>query len=157
LQLEVLAMVSTIFVDTGAFYALADKGESTHALARATLGKLERASHALLTTTDIVDEIVTLTRYRLGHRAAVTLGERLLESTWCTIAEVSDETRILAWQIFVRHGDQRFSLTDCTSFATMRERHLKQAFTFDCNDFQAAGFDTVPEPQTPARARSRKS
>jgi len=147
--------VSTIFVDTGAFYALADEGESTHVLARATLEQLERAGYGLLTTTDVLDEIVTLVRYRLGHAAAAALGDRLLASSWCRLIAVSDEIRSAAWEIFVKYDDQQFALTDCTSFATMRARHLNEAFTFDRVDFVAAGFRTIPETAGAARGRRR--
>jgi predicted nucleic acid-binding protein len=147
--------VSTIFVDTSAFYALADAGESTHAVARATLTELERAGHDLLTTTDILDEIVTLVRYRLGHAAASALGEKLFASNWCRLGAVTDEIRSAAWEIFLKYDDQRFSLTDCTSFATMRVRHLSEAFTFDRADYIAAGFRTIPE-RTAARTRRRR-
>jgi uncharacterized protein len=145
--------VSPVFVDTSAVYALADKGESTHRLAKRTLAELERRERALLTTTDVVDEIVTLVRYRLGHRAAVKLGEKLWASRWCTIVDVSDEIRILAWQIFVRFEGQQFSLTDCTSFAAMQARRLGEAFTFDRTDFVVAGFEVVPDVDLTARRR----
>jgi predicted nucleic acid-binding protein len=148
--------VSAVFVDTGAFYALSDAGESTHALARATLAKLEKAGTALLTTTDIVDEVVTLVRYRLGHAPAVTLGGRLLASSWCRVVDVTDEIRSAAWQLFVQYEDQSFSLTDCTSFATMRAMGISEAFAFDHTDFLAAGFSVMPESMEPARRRTRR-
>jgi uncharacterized protein len=150
--------VSSVFIDTGAFYALADSGESAHALAKATLVELEKKQIALVTTTDVVDEIVTLVRFRLGHAAAVTLGDRLLASGWCRVVEVTDEVRNAAWQIFVQYEDQSFSFTDCTSFATMRTMELAEAFTFDRTDFLAAGFSVIPRraEATPRQTRRRR-
>jgi predicted nucleic acid-binding protein len=150
--------VNSVFIDTGALYALADAGESTHALAKTTLEELEKRQTALVTTTDVVDEIVTLVRYRLGHAAAVTLGNRLLASSWCRIVEVTDEIRNAAWQIFVQYADQSFSLTDCTSFATMRTMEIAEAFAFDRTDFLAAGFSVIPGPPgaTPRKNRRRR-
>jgi uncharacterized protein len=132
------------FVDTSAFYALADRRDSNHRRARATLKTLSRGTGSLLTTTEIFDETVTLARYRLGHEAAVTIGRGILESTWCRLVEVPRETRQAAWEIFVRYADQSFSFTDCTSFATMRAMNLTEAFTFDRADFGAAGFVVRP-------------
>jgi hypothetical protein len=137
--------MTDLFVDTSAFYALADKEDTNHRRARAFLTTLQRKGQALVTTTDVFDETVTLVRYRLGHPAAVTLGGKLLESRWCRIVEVMDETRRGAWDIFVRCADQTFSFTDCTSFATMHSMHLPVAFTFDRRDFAAAGFVARPD------------
>jgi len=140
--------VTPIFVDTGAFYALADSGESTHRTARATLAQLEAEQRPLITTTDIVDEIVTLVRYRLGHAPALTLGERLLASSWCRVVEISSALRAAAWDIFTKYSDQPYSLTDCTSFAVMRAHEIGDAFAFDVTDFVAAGFNVLPVPET---------
>jgi predicted nucleic acid-binding protein len=134
----------TTFVDTSAFYALADKGDTNHRRAGAALKALSRGGASLLTTTEIFDQTVTLVRYRLGHQAAVKVGQGLLGSSWCRLVDVSRETRQAAWEIFVRYADQSFSFTDCTSFAIMRAMNLTEAFTFDRADFAAAGFVVRP-------------
>jgi uncharacterized protein len=136
--------MTDLFVDTSAFYALADRKDSNHRRARAFLAALQRKGQSLLTTTDVFDESVTLVRYRLGHQAAVTLGDKLSASKWCRVLEVRDDLRRSAWDIFVRYTDQTFSFTDCTSFATMRSMRLSDAFTFDRRDFAAAGFVALP-------------
>jgi uncharacterized protein len=41
------------------------------------------------------------------------------------------------------HRDKKWSLTDCSSFALMKELGIKEAFTFDKN-FLEAGFRAVP-------------
>jgi predicted nucleic acid-binding protein len=136
--------VTPVFVDTSAFYALADRRDGNHSVARRTLTSLARRNRDLLTSTYVVDETITLVRYRLGHRQAVALGERLMESDWCRTIDVSEDLRVAAWDIFVRHGDQSFSFTDCTSFAAMKAMGLDESFTFDRRDFAAAGFLTLP-------------
>ena len=60
------------------------------------------------------------------------------------LIDVSEDVRHLAWELFVRYADQMYSFTDCTSFALMRTMHVQEAFTFDRNDFTAAGFTPVP-------------
>jgi predicted nucleic acid-binding protein len=130
----------TAFVDTSAFYALADRGDVNHRRARAALAALSRSGWQLVTTTDVFDETATLVRYRLGHRAAVKVGAGLLASSWCRVVEISRDARQAAWETFVRCEDQSFSFTDCTSFATMTAMGLTEAFTFDRRDFAAAGF-----------------
>jgi predicted nucleic acid-binding protein len=128
------------FVDTSAFYALTDKSDANHRRARSMLARLSRRREELLTSGDVLDETVTLVRYRLGHPAAVKLGTSLMQSSWCRLVDVTRETRLAAWDIFLRYSDQSFSLTDCTSFALMRSMSISDAFTFDHRDFAAAGF-----------------
>jgi predicted nucleic acid-binding protein len=137
--------MTDLFVDTSAFYALADKKDTNHRRARTFLASLQRAGRPLLTTTDVFDETVTLARYRIGHPAAVILGDRLADSKWCRVVDVGDDTRRSAWEIFVRYADQTFSFADCTSFATMRSMRLTEAFTFDRRDVAAAGFLVRPD------------
>jgi uncharacterized protein len=132
------------FVDTSAFYALADKGDVNHRRASSTLKTLSRNRTPLVTTSEVFAETITLARYRIGHLAAVKVGEKLLASSWCRIVDVSEQIRQAGWQIFVQYDDQSFSFTDCTSFAVMRGMAISEAFTFDRRDFAAAGFTVLP-------------
>ena len=136
--------MNDVFLDTSAFYALADSGDLNHPRARAYLKVLSRSGGGLLTSTDVLDETITMVRFHLGHVAAVKIGEKLMASTWCRVIEVQQDTRDAAWALFVRYADQRFSFTDCTSFALMRAMRLSEAFTFDRRDFSAAGL--IPRP-----------
>jgi predicted nucleic acid-binding protein len=134
-----------LFVDTSAFYALADRADRNHPRARKFLSSLPRTGGRLLTSTDVFDETVTLLRHRLGHGSAVTFGQALMGSKWCRVVDVMAEVRKSAWDVLVRYADQWFSFTDCTSFATMRSMHVEEAFTFDRRDFKAAGFTVCPD------------
>jgi predicted nucleic acid-binding protein len=136
--------LKSILIDSSAFYALADRRDTNHAAARKALSAFAHARRDLLTTSYVIDETITLVRFRLGHASAVKMGERLMASSWCRTVEISDELRRSAWDIFVLHDDQSFSYTDCTSFAVMRAMGLTDAFTFDRRDFAAAGFAALP-------------
>ena len=134
------------FVDTSAIVALVDKSDRHHAAAKKALEQLGEGHVPLVTSTDVVDEVITLTRRRLGHNIAVSTGEALLRSRWCRLLDVDSATREVAWSIFVRYSDQVLSFTDCTSFALMRTLGVSDAFTFDRTDFSAAGFVVLPAP-----------
>jgi uncharacterized protein len=136
--------MSDLFVATSAFYALVDKKDRNHKRATAFLETWPRQRRALVTSTDVFDETVTLLRYHVGHGVAVAFGEKLVASRWCRVVEVTEPIRRSAWDIFVRYADQSFSLTDCSSFALMRSMQLADAFTFDRRDFAAAGFVARP-------------
>jgi len=54
-----------IFVDTSAWYALLDKTDSFHASATTSYKSI---THPLVTTNYVADEIITLTKNRLGYK-----------------------------------------------------------------------------------------
>jgi predicted nucleic acid-binding protein len=132
-----------VFVDTGALAALGHRQDQHHVEARQALEALGRRKRPLLTSTYVLDELYTLLRFRWDHRTAVAYGERLARSRWLRVLDVTDGTRLAAWQIFVRYDDQAFSFTDCTSFALMHELGLRDAFAFE-RHFEAAGFARLP-------------
>ena len=124
-------------VDTGAWYALADRRDPDHEDVALCLH--ERAGR-LLTTNFVFDESVTLIRYRLGSGA---FGERLLSGGAARMVAVTrrDETR--AWEIFTRYRDKSFSYTDCTSFAVMQRLGIETAVAID-DDFRSFGLACLP-------------
>lgn len=135
-----------LFVDTSALVALTAKKDRNHGSSRRFLKSLAKERRPLVTSTDVVDEVVTLLRMRLGHRVAVQVGDALFDSKWCQLLEIDTAHRERAWNLFKRFDDQTFSLTDCTSFAIMRSLGIEEAFTFDRRDFAAAGFVPRPAP-----------
>jgi len=100
--------VSPVFVDTGAFAALADRNDRHHRDGKRLLRRLGREGRPLVTSTYVVDELLTLVACG-GHAAAVRIGERLMQTRWCRIVEIGDDTREAAWQLFVRYHDHVFS------------------------------------------------
>ena len=136
--------MTPIFIDTSAFAALAHRRDKHHAAAKRFLKNVARSRGPLVTSTYVLDELFTLLRVRWDHATAVNAGEQLARTRWCRVIDVDGETRVAAWQIFVRYSDQVFSFTDCTSFALMHAMDLTEAFTFDRGDFAAAGFTALP-------------
>lgn len=61
-----------IFVDTSAFFALADRADEEHESARALYGALLAANSALTTHSYVVVETAALVQRRLSARAART-------------------------------------------------------------------------------------
>src|SRR5439155_24449507 len=98
----------------------------------------------LLVSTDyVMDETLTLIRFRLGLEAAEAWWEQVEGSTrlsWEWIDPLRAE-KARTWMF--RWRDKEFSFTDCTSFVVMKERKLKAALTSD-KHFAQAGFDAVP-------------
>lgn len=108
-----------IFVDMSAWIALVDESDRHHREAKAYYEQQIRQMGVDLITSDyIIDETLTLIRF----------GQK----TWQE-----------AVALFFRYADQRFSFTDCTSFALLSQEPVDAVFSFD-RDFVVAGFLTEP-------------
>ena len=118
------------FVDTSAWYALADKRDQHHREAVEILGRLRE--NCLLVTTDyVIDETVTIIRFRLSHSASVDFLDRIHRSKSVKVVFTSREMFQQAEEIFRRYSDKHWSMTDCVSFAVMNKLRLSDAFAFD--------------------------
>jgi predicted nucleic acid-binding protein len=132
-----------LFADTGAWCALYDRSDVHHARALAFLQELARQKAQLITSDYVLDETLTLLRFRAGHKEATEFGKWVLQSPLVKVINIGEKIWQAAWEIFVRYDDKDFSFTDCTSFAIMRQLGLINAFAFDHN-FEQAGFVMLP-------------
>jgi predicted nucleic acid-binding protein len=129
-----------IFVDTGAWYALVDSDDADHTTAAAFLAA---NTIPLITTNFVLSETITLIRYRIGHGAARSFGQKLKESSFSRVVAVTPADEERAWEIFCKYSDQDFSFVDCTSFAVIERMKLSAAFAFD-RHFSVMKFAVVP-------------
>ena len=129
--------MSTVFVDTSAFYALLDAADDHHARAREALRELRAREAALVTSSYVLHETVALLQARLGldavrgfHRGLAPL----LRVVW-----IDESFHELGMASLVTSG-RGVSLTDWTSFEVMRAHGIRHALAFD-EDFAAEGFE----------------
>ncbi|HKV83820.1 MAG TPA: PIN domain-containing protein, partial [Ktedonobacterales bacterium] len=107
-----------MFVDTSAYYALADARDNNHAVALTTAQQINREGNTLLTSNFVVAETHTLLLNRLGRDITERMLDRLYASaTQIVRAYERDETR--AREIIHQRHDRKFSLVDAISFASM--------------------------------------
>jgi len=130
-----------IFVDTGAWYALLDKSDANH---NAAVKLKDSLVHPLVTSNYIVDEVITLSRNRLGYEVAVEIGQKLWDESIANLIRVIPQDEKKAWEIFVTYHDKTFSFTDCTSFALMERIGITEAFAFDEHFTQYGRFIVLP-------------
>jgi predicted nucleic acid-binding protein len=119
-----------VFLDTGAFLALADEDDDYHSVAKSVHTQLLVAHAQLLTSNFVLAETYTLIRFKVGHRAGVEFIKRF-DSTGIKILRVTEAIEQAARAIFIRYDDKEFSFVDCTSFALIDHHRLDQAFAFD--------------------------
>ena len=78
-----------LFVDTSAWFASVNRADPDHErVANALRGFRGR----LLTSNFIFDETVTLCFYRLGHEAAISIGETLRQSAHVELIRSEEHT-----------------------------------------------------------------
>jgi predicted nucleic acid-binding protein len=141
-----------VFVDTSAFIGFFVADDQNHEEARLTFDELQGGRRTLLTSTDVLDEVVTFLRRRAGYRPSVEAGEAILDPASFRLVEVDESLRGAAWGIFKASAWPGLSLTDCSSSAIMKDRRIGVAFTFD-DDFRRLGHRTLPGPRSLLRPR----
>jgi uncharacterized protein len=136
-----------VFLDTGAFLALADEDDKYHSAATSFYTELLQAKAQLLTSNFVLCETYSLIRFKVGHRAAV---EFMKSFAGIKILRVSEAIEQTAKIIFIRYDDKDFSFVDCTSFALIDYHRLDLAFAFDTH-FRQYRFKrrvvVLPEPE----------
>jgi uncharacterized protein len=134
---------NTVFVDTGAWFALSDKSDQHHSEAVDIYPELVRKCR-LLTTNLVVAETYILIRKSMGHTPAVIFLESIAASPRITKVYSNSVSENAAEDILRKYQDQDFSYTDAVSFAMMNQHKITTAFSFD-QHFATAGFIMLPQ------------
>jgi predicted nucleic acid-binding protein len=125
-----------IFFDTSAIYALADRGDGNHRLARARFAAALETGESFGIHNYVVVESLALLQHRLGIDAALRFARDAsrFECEWVDHALHEEAVERLA-----RERRRRVSLVDQVSFLVMRRLGIEVAFAFDPH-FEDAGF-----------------
>jgi len=134
---------NTLFVDTGAWFALADKSDQYHIKAVKIYPELLSSYNNLKTTNLVIAETYTLIRRALGHQAAITFLENIAASPRVIKVYSDNILEEKAEKMLRKYQDQNFSYTDAVSFAVMKQYVIQKAFSFD-QHFVTAGFTKIP-------------
>ena len=147
--------MNALFVDTAGWMACADGADAAHAKCCAVRDRALEAGQALVTTDFVVDETLTLIRFRLGVGAAEKWWQQIDGSQRVRWERIDSARFERAHELFFKYRDKGFSFTDCTSFATMRDIRVTHALTTD-RHFRQAGFQIVPAIRVRALAESER-
>jgi predicted nucleic acid-binding protein len=131
-----------VFVDTGAWIALAVVCDSLHPRARGIWIMLSEAGARLVVSFPVVLETYTYLQRKvsqdLAERWLQSLDSvRFLERVECTHADLKTAIKYLS-----RPDFHKLSMVDATSFVLMKKHKLRVAFAFDTH-FATAGFRLV--------------
>ncbi|MEK6680789.1 MAG: type II toxin-antitoxin system VapC family toxin [Nitrospirota bacterium] len=134
----------SIFVDTSAWLAIADKDDAHHRKAAFIFPSLLKNYRSLITSNLVIAEAYILILNELGHKAAIDFLERLKASPRILKIYSTEEIEASAEKILIKYNDQDFSYADSVSFGIMRKEKIRKAFCFD-KHFLTAGFECIPK------------
>lgn len=131
-----------VFVDSGAWIALALSRDPLHAQAREQWELLQGAAAKLHTSVPVVIETFTFLERNASRDVALAWKSSITAPG--TVKILPCELRDLeqSWEFFRRTDLHKLSAVDATSFAIMRRARIRLAFTFD-HHFSVAGFRFV--------------
>lgn len=118
-----------LFIDTSAFYALADMDDFNHNKAVAAYREVID-SFTMVTSVYILAECWFLFDSRLGRDKALDFWDFVLSGV-LELLTVEPADLHKARRIIEDYSDQNFSLVDATSFALIEREEISTAFTFD--------------------------
>jgi predicted nucleic acid-binding protein len=131
-----------VFVDTGAWIALAISADPLFPRAEEAWAELERKGTRLYTSLPVVIETFTFLERNAARDVALAWKDALSRIPLLKILECSTRDLGQAWAYFERRDLHKLSAVDATSFVLMTKHKLRRAFAFD-HHFAKAGFQLV--------------
>jgi uncharacterized protein len=131
-----------VFVDSGAWIALALSRDPLHARAREQWDLLHGAGAKLHTSVPVVIETFTFLDRNANRDVALTWKDALYKAGTVKIlpCELRDLER--SWEYFRGPDLHKLSAVDATSFAIMKRARIRLAYSFDYH-FAVVGFRLV--------------
>jgi predicted nucleic acid-binding protein len=134
--------VPEIFADSFYWIALANPADASHQTA---LGFSRTISDPLLVTTDEV--LIEFLNYfsATGERKRRVVGrmvEETMNNSRIIVLPQTRESLLSGLALYEARSDKAYSLTDCISMNTMRERNITEALTHD-QHFAREGFTVL--------------
>jgi uncharacterized protein len=131
-----------VFVDTGAWIALALVQDSMHARAREIWTMLLEAGARPFVSVPVLLETFTFLQRKVSQDVATRWWDGLDEVKFLERIECEPSELKGAMKFFARRDLHKLSLVDATSFVLMKKHKLRAAFAFDIH-FSTAGFRLV--------------
>jgi uncharacterized protein len=131
-----------VFVDSGAWIALALSRDPLHASAREQWDLLHGAGARLHTSVPVISETFTFLDRNANRDVALAWKDAVHKPGTAKILPCELRDLEQSWDYFRRPDLHKLSAIDATSFAIMKRARIRLAYTFD-HHFAAAGFRLV--------------
>jgi predicted nucleic acid-binding protein len=132
----------TVFVDSGAWIALALSRDPLHEQAREQWDLLRGAGAKLHTSVPVVIETFTFLDRNASREVALAWKEAVYKPGTAKILPCELRDLELSWAFFRRADLRKLSAVDATSFVIMKRARIRLAYTFD-HHFAVVGFRLV--------------
>jgi predicted nucleic acid-binding protein len=131
-----------VFIDSGAWIALALSNDPLHAQAREQWNLLRSVGAKLYTSIPIVIETFTFLDRNANRDVALTWKESVYQLRSLKILPCELRDLEQSWAYFQRRELHKLSAVDATSFGIMKRARIRLAFAFD-HHFAVAGHRLV--------------
>lgn len=131
-----------VFVDSGAWIALALTRDPMHARAKDAWSTMSRVGVRCRTSVAVVVETFTFLDRHATPAVAHTWRQSLERVPHFRVLGTTAADLQRAWPYFDRNEFHKLSAVDALSFALMKTHGIRRAFAFDVH-FSVAGFDLV--------------
>lgn len=131
-----------IFADSFYWIALANPVDSWHSAA--TKFSQTNPDAVLITTDEVLSEFLNYfsAAGERKRRVVARMFEEAMNHQRMIVLPQTRESLLRGFALYKARNDKSYSLTDCTSMNTMRERNIIQVFTHD-QHFTQEGFTTL--------------
>lgn len=131
-----------VFVDSGAWIALALSRDPLHAEARQLWNSLRETGTRLHTSIPVIIETFTFLERNANRDVALAWKYSIYAPGMVRILPCELRDLEQSWEYFRRRDFYKLSAVDATSFAIMRRADIHAAYAFD-HHFAVAGFRLV--------------
>ena len=128
-----------VFADTFFFHALLDRSDARHARA---IVESRVPQRQFITTEAVLMELGDALHQPSERSEFTAIVDMVRKHTAWELVTASPELFQAGLEIFRRHSDKAWQMTDCISIAVMRRRHLREVLTGDAH-FEQAGFTAL--------------
>lgn len=104
---------------------------------------IRAAAVRLLTSDYVIDETLTLLRYRGAFERAIAFGMAVFQGVLADVYWVDQSDILNAWRMFQEYRDKAWSFTDCVSFVVIERLEIRQAIAFDRHFSQFGGVEVL--------------
>jgi len=135
-------VTASLFVDTSAWYPLADSSHSDHEALASALRERVQAGARIVTTNLVLAETQALLMRRAGREVALRFTRTVRQPPNSVEYSTFEREEAALGNWLERFSDQHFSLTDAVSFVVMDELEIREALALD-HHFATAGFVVI--------------